>query len=87
MNRYQDYKSLSSQYVWFEDGQCALCALQTGRGTYSPEALEVVEADIVFADLLEDTEVILSLVQSIRGDITVAAESTLELVGHKSRQR
>lgn len=39
------------------------------KKTYSPEALEVVEVDIVLGDLFENGEITLSLVQGANGGV------------------
>lgn len=49
------------------------------RSTYCPETLEIVEVNIVLGDLLEDTEIILSLVQGANGGVAARLNLLLAL--------
>lgn len=45
-----------------------------GRETYGPELLAIVEVHIVLGDLLEDTEVILCLIEGANRRVAVQRE-------------
>lgn len=47
------------------------------KKTYSPEALEVVEVDIVLGNFLKNVEITLSLVQGANGSVAANSRALL----------